>query len=139
MIDHSRFPESPLSSHEVSDDELRTFAVEALSRLIAQNIYDALIAATDRVLDTLHSEGGNAAFATAIRESRSSTMQLLIQEIEDFVFSGAMSGSVRPECAAAFVERCLRENAAARARARERAAAMQGSDRSFSNGQPPVR
>lgn len=118
MIDISRYPENRLPDREISDDELRTFAVEALSRLIAQNIYDALIEATDRVLDTLYSNAGNEAFAAAIRDTRSSTMNLLIQEIEDFVFSGAMKGSVRPECAAAFVERCLHASAAARARAR---------------------
>lgn len=119
MIDISRYPENRLPDREISDDELRTFAVEALSRLIAQNIYDALIEAqTDRALDTLYSNAGNEAFAAAIRETRSSTMNLLIQEIEDFVFNGAINGSVRPECAAAFVERCLHASAAARARAR---------------------
>src|SRR2546421_12344863 len=85
MIRLTRYFENQFDDPEISDDELRAFAGDSLARLIAQNsppIYDALIAATGEALTAFHGKVADESTAAAIRKSRTSATNVLMDEIK---------------------------------------------------------
>ena len=85
MIRLSRYFEIPFADPNISDDSLRSFAGDHLAKLIAQNdsaTYDGLIAATDTALRAFHGKVGDESTAAAIRKSRTSATNVLMDEIK---------------------------------------------------------
>src|SRR5260221_1067683 len=85
MIRISRYFENQFDDREISDDELRAFAVDHLARLIAQNsaaLFDAAIAATATALTDFHGAVADESTAGAIRKSRTSATNVLMDEIK---------------------------------------------------------
>ncbi len=85
MIRLSRYFEISFADPEISDGELRSFGVDHLAKLIAQNsaaTYDGIVAATDTALTAFHGTVADESLAAAIRKSRTSATNILMDEIK---------------------------------------------------------
>ena len=85
MIRLSRYFEIAFDAPAISDDALRAFTGDHLAKLIAQNdtgTYDLLVAATATALSGFHGKVADESTAAAIRKSRTSATNVLMDEIK---------------------------------------------------------
>jgi|GEM_PF-6307404 len=99
MIGISLDLDASFDPQKLSDAELCSLSADCLSRLIAQNIYAALIAFTETTLTRLHGERDTASAALSWRTPAA---QAVIDEVQSVVLSVASSPRVvrEPEAVA---------------------------------------
>jgi hypothetical protein len=85
MIRIARYFENTFADREISDNEIRAFAEDALSRIVAGNvagIYNTTIAELDTALPGFSGKVATEATAAAIRKARTAATNALMDEIK---------------------------------------------------------
>lgn len=113
MIDNTR-PASGSHSQELSDAELTSFTSDILPSLIAEQIFDTLIAAADSALSRSSSDLNEERLAATIHHARTSAKSALLDEIKAIVRTGDWTRLDAPERTAGAFLRLLLDSLAVR-------------------------
>jgi len=84
MLRISRYFENPFDDREISDDEIRDFTVDHLSRVTAAGDadFDEILAATDTALQNFSGKVSSESTALAIRKARTAATNALAEKIK---------------------------------------------------------